>query len=130
MGRITRRAPSRAMLVSSLALFVALGGTSYAAIVLPRNSVGSAQIRPKAVKGSELATNAVTSNKVKDGSLLRDDFKPGQLVAGAPGLNGAAGDDGAPGLKGDTGTAGSQGTKGAGGTDGNDGMPGAPSAVS
>ena len=32
-------------LVAYLALFVALGGTSYAAITIPRNSVGARQIR-------------------------------------------------------------------------------------
>ena len=35
-----------ANVVSSLALFVALGGTGYAAVSLPRNSVGARQIRP------------------------------------------------------------------------------------
>ena len=35
-----------ANVISSLALFIALGGTSYA-LTLPRNSVGSAQIRDR-----------------------------------------------------------------------------------
>ncbi len=42
-----------------LALFIALGGTSYAATQLPSNSVGSSQIR----------TGAVTSNKVRNGAI-------------------------------------------------------------
>lgn len=37
------RKPSPAMVVAMVALFVALSGTTYAAITLPRNSVG---IRP------------------------------------------------------------------------------------
>jgi hypothetical protein len=45
--------------MATVAVFVALGGTSYAAIKLPRNSVGGSQIR----------TAAVTSSEVKDRSL-------------------------------------------------------------
>ena len=74
-----------------LALFVALGGVSYAAITLPINSVGSKQIKRGAVKNSDLGKSAVTSVKVKNGSLLSTDFKPGQLVAGAPGSAGPQG---------------------------------------
>lgn len=57
--------------IALIALFVALGGTSYAAIRLPRNSVGWPEIRP----------NAITSSKIRDGSLSRRDFAPGQLQA-------------------------------------------------
>ena len=41
-------------MTSCLALFIALGGTGYAAVTLPRNSVGSAQLRSKSVGSSEL----------------------------------------------------------------------------
>ena len=64
-----------------IALFVALGGASYAAIKIPKNSVGAAQIKK----------NAVTSAKVKDRSLLAKDFKAGQIPAGAKGDTGATG---------------------------------------
>jgi hypothetical protein len=37
------------MVISLIALFVALGGASYAAVSLPSNSVGTAQIRNNAV---------------------------------------------------------------------------------
>jgi hypothetical protein len=82
--------------IALLALFVALGGTSYAVAQLPKNSVKAKQIAPGAVGTSE----------VKDGSLLKTDFKAGQLpagatgpqgVAGAPGQDGAPGEQGAPG---------------------------------
>ena len=98
-----------------LALFVALGGVSYAAVTLPANSVSSKQIKPGAVKTSDLGTSAVTTGKVKDGSLLSRDFKPGQLVAGAPGTTGAPGaigPQGPQGLKGDKGSPGTNGTNG------------------
>ena len=79
------------MFVACLALVVALGGTGYAALVrVPLNSVGTAQ----------LMANAVVSSKVKDGSLLATDFKPGQLPSGPPGPKGDTGDPGPPGLSG------------------------------
>ena len=46
MKRLLRHRPSPAMVVSLLALTVALGGTGYAAIVLPANSVGTTQRSP------------------------------------------------------------------------------------
>src|SRR3954447_24216630 len=50
---------SYANVMATLAIFIALGGSSYAALKLPRNSVGSTQIR----------TSAVHSSEVKNGSL-------------------------------------------------------------
>src|SRR4051812_35814909 len=60
---------SFANVTSLLALFVALGGTGYAAVTLPRNSVGSAQIRSHAVGSSELKTNAITSRAIHSRSV-------------------------------------------------------------
>src|SRR4051794_7293611 len=88
--------------VSMLALCIALGGTSYAALSLPKNSVGAKQIR----------ANAVTSSKVKDRSLLAQDFAGGQLPAGARGATGARGDKGDSGARGDTGAKGDAGAPG------------------
>jgi hypothetical protein len=99
MGGVRARL-TYANVMSSIAVFMVLGGSAYAAATLPKNSVGSSQI----------ANNAVTSAKVKDGSLLSKDFKPGQLVAGAPGPAGAAG---AKGDRGDTGATGADGAAGA-----------------
>jgi hypothetical protein len=79
-----------ANVTSTLALVIALGGTSYAAITLPRNSVGNKQIR----------SDAVTSGKVKNRSLLARDFKRGQLPAGPRGLKGDPGAPGTPGAPG------------------------------
>jgi hypothetical protein len=86
-----------ANVVSVLALFVALGGTSYAALNLPKNSVGGKQIKK----------NAVTSTKVKNGSLKKGDFKAGSLPVGPQGAQGL------PGAKGDKGDQGATGTFGA-----------------
>jgi hypothetical protein len=92
--------------VSSIALFVALGGTSYAAVTLSSNSVRSKHIKDGQVKRVDIAKNAVNADKVADGTLLAKDFKPGQFVAGAPG---PAGSQGAQGPKGDKGATGDPG---------------------
>src|SRR4051812_31216538 len=85
-----RSRPSFASVVSVMALFVALGGTSYAAAKLPKNSVGSSQIK----------TNGVGSSDVKNGSLRSVDFRAGELPAGAQGQQGPKGDPGTPGQNG------------------------------
>ena len=100
--RISVRRPSPALVISCLALAVALGGTSYATVLnVPRNSVGPAQLQASAVTTKKIAAGAVTSAKVRNRSLLRTDFAPGQLPAGPPGPPGPAGPagpTGAPGL--------------------------------
>ena len=45
-----------ANVISLLALFVALGGTGYAALKLPKNSVGTKQLKNRAVRRAKLAT--------------------------------------------------------------------------
>jgi hypothetical protein len=45
MGAIARRRPTPATVIACIALAVALSGTSYAALVLPANSVGSKQLK-------------------------------------------------------------------------------------
>jgi hypothetical protein len=107
--------------MSLIAVFIALGGTGYAAVNLPRNSVGSRQIR----------NNAVTGGKVKNGSLEAGDFKAGDLPAGRTGAAGPLGPIGPVGPMGATGATGATGAKGANGTngaDGLDGMDGTPGA--
>ena len=62
-----------ANVVATMALFIALGGTSYAVTQLPRNSVGASQIRSGAVRSAELRSGAVRSTDVANRSLgLRD----------------------------------------------------------
>lgn len=80
--------------VAYLALFVALGGSSYAAIRLPASSVGTKQLK----------NGAVNSAKVHDGSLLSTDFKAGQFPAGAQGPQGLQGPVGPQGLQGPVGS--------------------------
>ena len=54
----TRR-PSPAIAISVTALFLSLGGVSYAASQLPRNSVGNAQIQDGAVSFTKIRPNSV-----------------------------------------------------------------------
>jgi hypothetical protein len=86
------------MVVALLALFIAMGGVGYAALKLPRNSVGSKQLK----------ANAVKSAKVKDTSLLRDDVAAGQLRAGPAGPGGQRGLNGDKGPRGKTGAPGTE----------------------
>ena len=69
------------------ALFVALGGTSYAVAQLPRNSVGAAQIERSAVGASELRRGAVRSRALRNRSVALRDISPGARSA----LRGAKG---------------------------------------
>jgi hypothetical protein len=101
-----------------LALFVALSGTAYAA-TLPRNSVGTAQLK----------RNAVTSAKVKPRSLLGSDFRRGQLPAGPQGPQGPQGPAGARGPEGATGARGAEGATGARGAEGQRGPQGPAGAT-
>ena len=52
------RAPSPALIISTVALISALGGTSYAAFSLPQNSVGAKQLKNKAVTLAKIAPAA------------------------------------------------------------------------
>ena len=77
--------------VGLLALFIALGGTAYAAVALEKNSVRSRHIAPGQVKRSDIGRNAVRSGKVANGSLHGVDFAAGELPAGPTGATGATG---------------------------------------
>jgi hypothetical protein len=76
---------SYANVVSTLCLFLVLGGAAYAAIHLPKNSVGTKQLKK----------NSVTSPKVKNGSLSRVDLRAGTIpvVPTSIAPNGPAGGD-------------------------------------
>jgi hypothetical protein len=80
--RITRHL-TFANVIACLALFVALGGASYAAFKLPKNSVGAKQLRRGAVTPAKLSAASKRS------------------------ITGPAGPQGPQGAKGDTGPAGS-----------------------
>jgi hypothetical protein len=78
-ARGNRRARPRltyANVVATLALFVALGGASaFAASQIGKNTIGSRQLKSKAVTTGKLAPNAVNGTKVANGSLTGEDIK-------------------------------------------------------
>jgi len=71
MGSIRRYLPSPAMVVACLALLVALGGTGYAAIKLPANSVGTKQLKRGAVTGVKVKSNALGGTQINESTLGR-----------------------------------------------------------
>lgn len=100
--------------IGIVALFVALGGTAFAAVSLPRDSVTAVQIKAGAVASSEVKNSSVTGADVKNGSLSAADIAGG-LGTGAKGADGAAGPQGPAGPQGSPGAAGPQGPAGAAG---------------
>lgn len=118
--------PGYANVMATVAVFVALGGSSYAAVTvtgeqIQNNSVASPDLRDNAVRGKDIRRGTVKSSDIRDSSLRARDFMPGQLKPGARGETGAAG---AMGPEGPQGAAGPQGEPGPAGADGPAGAPG------
>lgn len=113
------RKPQHSTVVAYLALFVAMGGTSYAAVKLPANSVGSRELKNRSVRMADLAKDARPS---KDSKLFRaavtDVVLDPNTQAVVDSLAGA--------VKGEKGEAGPQGPAGAAvqGPAGDPGRPG------
>lgn len=74
MSRLRLKAPSPALIVATIALIVALAGTSYAA-----GFIGTAQLKDKAVTNPKLAPLAVGLAKIKDGAVSQS-----KLAVSAP----------------------------------------------
>ena len=79
-----------ANVVSVLALFVALGGASYAAVAIPANSVGTAQLKKNAVTGAKVRSGSLTLSDLSSSGILRGPVGPAG-APGAPGLRGRPG---------------------------------------
>lgn len=95
-----RRWTSPGIVISIIALIVAMGGTGYAAISIPKDSVGTAQLRNAAVTRQKIARNTL------------------RTFMGARGPAGATGQTGVTGQTGATGPAGQQGAIGVPGPQG------------
>jgi len=102
----------RANAVAYLALFVALGGTSYAAGSLAANSVGTKQLKSKSVTPGKLAPATLA------------------MIQKASSVAGPAGAQGATGAKGESGAKGEQGLRGEQGIQGEQGVPGPTASAS
>jgi hypothetical protein len=97
---IPRHRPQPALVISLVALFVALGGTSYAAIT---------------ITGENVKNGSLSGTDIKNGSLRGPDVRNGSLTAGDLSANTIAslrGSTGARGATGATGTTGAPGTFG------------------
>jgi hypothetical protein len=93
-----------ANVVSTLCLFIVLGGGAYAAATITGKDV-----KDGSLTGADIKDNSLGSVDIKNGDLLAKDFKPGQLPTGPRGDAGERGLQGPPGvqgLKGDTGDPG------------------------
>jgi hypothetical protein len=106
---------SYANVMASIALFVALGGSSYAAL-----RITGSNVKDSSLTGRDIARNSVTgadikslgSADIKDGSLLARDFKPGELSDGSQQQGGGKGEKGDPGAPGPAGARGNAGPAG------------------
>jgi hypothetical protein len=79
----------RQQALGGLALFVALGGTSYAVATgsidsreIKNNSIRSGDIRNNNIRGADIRNNNIRSGDVRNGTLLEEDFAAGQLPQG------------------------------------------------
>jgi hypothetical protein len=101
----------RSNVVAYLALFAALGGTSYAAVQLAPGSVTTTALANGAVTRGKLAAHSVGERNLLKRSLTAADFKPGVLrsVLRATPRRGPAGRTGATGVGGPVGPPGHDG---------------------
>jgi hypothetical protein len=121
--RQLRPALTYANVMATIAVFIALGGSAFAAATITGRNVQDGSLT-----GRDIKKGTIQSSDIKDGTLRRQDFFPGVLPSGltAP-LSPAEGLPGAPGAAGPAGAAGPQGERGPAGKDGapgNDGTPG------
>jgi hypothetical protein len=84
--------------MATIAVFLALGGTSYAVATgsigsreIGNNSVRSKDLRNNDVRGRDVRNGTIGTRDVTDGALLATDFQSGQLPAGERGLQGERG---------------------------------------
>lgn len=96
------RTPSPAFVVASIALFVALGGTSYAALKLPKGSVGTKQLKNGAVTKSKISSGTIAGLHGERGPMGPQGI---QGIQGIQGLQGIQGKQGIQGIQGVPGTA-------------------------
>jgi hypothetical protein len=77
---------SYANIMATIAVFVALGGTGYAALRITGKNVKNSSLT-----GADVRNSSLTGRDVRNRSLLRRDFKAGQLPRGAKGDTGPPG---------------------------------------
>jgi hypothetical protein len=96
-----------ANVMSTIAVFLALGGTSYAAWTLTGRDIAN-----ESLTGADVRNGSLTSLDVKNGSLIAADFRKGVLKRGPRGVRGVQGEQGPVGDEGDVGPRGPEGQEG------------------
>jgi hypothetical protein len=94
---LTRLSPhlSYANVMATIAVFVALGGSSYAAL-----RITGKQVRNGSLTSADIRNSSLTTSDVRNRSLLARDFKSGQLPRGPQGRQGPQGQQGPQGAPG------------------------------
>ncbi len=108
MYRLRHYYPRHATVVAYLALFVALGGTSYA---VAKGSIGSREIKNNSVKSADVRNGTLTARDISRSTLGQ--LRGAQGPQGAQGPTGTAGERGPAGPAGPTGAIGPRGPAGA-----------------
>ena len=81
MSSFRPRRPSAALVVSVIALIVALGGTAYAGGLVPgKNTVGTKQLKKNAVTTSKIKNGQVTNSKLANGAVTASKINPTGLT--------------------------------------------------
>lgn len=86
-----RKRLSYANVMATIAVFVALGGSAYA-LSLPKNSVGSKQLKNGAVTTAKVKNGAITGQKIKLSTLGTVPSAASAATAGSAGTAGKASD--------------------------------------
>jgi hypothetical protein len=82
-----RKRLTYANVVSSIALFLVLGGATAIAAGLAKNSVGTKQLKNNAVTAAKIKNEAVTNAKLKAGSVTETKIANGTITAAKLGEN-------------------------------------------
>jgi len=72
-----RRRPTATLVIASLALFLSLGGTSYAAV--KAKSIGTKQLKNNAVTSGKIARNGVTASDIRAGVIDASKIRAGAV---------------------------------------------------
>jgi hypothetical protein len=75
-----RRRPTATLVIASLALFMSLGGTSYAAV--KAKSIGTKQLKDNAVTSGKIARNGVTASDIRAGVIDASKIRAGAVDGG------------------------------------------------
>lgn len=76
---LIRKRLTYANIVATIALFLALGGASYAAFKLPKKSVGTRQLKPEAVTGAKVKAGSLPGSVLQPGTVPGNALKSGVL---------------------------------------------------